>query len=249
MRLSKRTKITRERRGRSADRYRLQTLLGDLSHSVAPERLGVRLSDRVLWRAKTDEPNIALTFDDGPQPLYTPALLEVLDRGGVPATFFLVGKNVEMHPELARRIVRAGHEVGNHSYSHSFLLLSSEDKIRREILRTDELLRSIDGAAPRFFRPPAGLFSNRMLDIAEDLGYRAVVGDVYPRDPHYPGRRKIVRRVLERVAAGSIIILHDGGGTRRLDRSQTLEAVREIIPRLREKGFRFMTLSDLLSNA
>jgi peptidoglycan/xylan/chitin deacetylase (PgdA/CDA1 family) len=126
--------------------------------------------------------------------------------------------------------------------------LSTKNRIRDEITRTDSLLRSIDGAEPKFFRPPAGFFTKQVLDIADQLGYKTVVGDVYPRDPHLPGKEKIVDRVLQRTVAGSIIILHDGGNTQRVDRSQTLEAISEIIPSLKDKGFGFFTLSNLLSN-
>jgi peptidoglycan/xylan/chitin deacetylase (PgdA/CDA1 family) len=128
------------------------------------------------------------------------------------------------------------------------LYVSTKNRIRDEIVRTDTLLRNIDGAEPKFFRPPAGFFTKQVLDIAEQLGYQTVVGDVYPRDPHLPGREKIVERVLQRTVAGSIIILHDGGNTQQVDRSQTLEAIYEIIPCLKKKGFEFLTLSDLLIN-
>jgi peptidoglycan/xylan/chitin deacetylase (PgdA/CDA1 family) len=173
-------------------------------------------------------------------------ILEVLNESEVPATFFLVGKHLEKHPEIAREMVGAGHEIGNHTFSHSLLYMSTKKKIRDEISRTDALLRNIDGFEPKFFRPPAGFFTRQVLDVAEQLGYQTVVGDVYPRDPHLPGKEKIVNRVLLRTVPGSIIILHDGGNTRHVDRSQTLEALAEIVPRLKKNGFMFLTLSGLL---
>lgn len=228
------------------DNVRPQLLLSDLSHAVSLERLGSRLFERIHWRAPTDEPKIALTFDDGPHAASTPPILELLKRFNVSATFFLVGKHIEKHREIAHKMVCAGHEIGNHTYSHSLLYASTKKRIRDEIGRTDALLRSIDNAEPKFFRPPAGFFTKQVLDIAERLGYKTVVGDVYPRDPHRPGREKIVERVMRRTAAGSIIILHDGGNSRRVDRSQTLEALSEIIPGLIRKGFEFSTLSEML---
>jgi peptidoglycan-N-acetylglucosamine deacetylase len=223
-----------------------KSLLGDLSHAVSLERFGPKLSERVCWRAATNEPKIALTFDDGPHVFSTPRILDVLRAFDVSATFFLVGKNVKSHLHVAQDIARAGHELGNHTYSHSHLSLLSSKKIIDEIARTDTLLRSIDGVEPRFLRPPFGLFTKRVLDIVEEWGYRTVVGDVYPRDPHCPGKEKIVERVLARTEPGSIIILHDGGNARNVDRSQTVEAIKEIIPQLKEKGFIFVRLSDLL---
>jgi peptidoglycan/xylan/chitin deacetylase (PgdA/CDA1 family) len=226
---------------------RPQLVLSDLSHAVSLERLGPKLFERIYWRASTKELKTALTFDDGPHAESTPQVLEILKRFDVAATFFLVGKHLEKNPWIAREMAGAGHEIGNHTYTHSLLYASTKKRIRDEIRRTDALLRNIDGVEPKFFRPPAGIFTKQVLDIAEQLGYKNVIGDVYPRDPHLPGKEKIVRRVLQRTVAGSIIILHDGGNTRKVDRSQTLEALSEIIPSLKKKGFAFMTLSDLLS--
>ena len=243
-----RNKTKKTKVGRVLNNVRPQLLLSDLSHAVSLERLGPKLFERIHWRAPTDEPKIALTFDDGPHSISTPQILELLHRFEVPATFFLVGKHLEKHPEIAREMVGEGHELGNHTFSHSLLYASTKNRIRDEIHRTDTLLRNIDGAEPKFFRPPAGFFTKQVLDVVEQLGYKTVVGDVYPRDPHLPGKEKIVDRVLRRTAAGSIIILHDGGNTQRVDRSQTLEAISEIIPNLKNKGFTFVTLSGLLLN-
>jgi peptidoglycan/xylan/chitin deacetylase (PgdA/CDA1 family) len=226
---------------------KFHSLVNNVGNSVSLKRLGPKLSDRVLWRVATDEPKIALTFDDGPRALSTLLILDVLRSFDVPATFFLVGKNIESHIPVARDIARAGHEIGNHTYSHSNLSLLTNKQIRDEINRTDELLRNIPGVEPRLLRPPFGLFTKRVLDIVERLGYKTVVGDVYPRDPHHPGKKKIVERVLDRTEPGSIIILHDGGNTRNVDRSQTVEALKEIIPQLKSKGFIFVRLAQLLS--
>jgi peptidoglycan/xylan/chitin deacetylase (PgdA/CDA1 family) len=98
-------------------------------------------------------------------------------------------------------------------------------------------------------RPPQGAFTKRTLDIVEEIGYTTVVGDVYPRDPHRPGTQKIIDRVLDRTVSGSIIILHDGATSKGSDRSQTVEATKEIVPRLQEKGFNFVTVSQLLDTA
>jgi peptidoglycan/xylan/chitin deacetylase (PgdA/CDA1 family) len=241
-------KIKKTKVGKVLNNVRPQQLLSDLSHAASLERLGPKLFERIHWRASTDEPKIAITFDDGPHATSTPQMLDLLDKFEVSATFFLVGKHLEKHHKIASRMVSAGYEIGNHTFSHSLLYASTKSRIRDEICRTDALLRNIDGAEPKFFRPPAGFFTKQVLDIAEQLGYKTVVGDVYPRDPHLPGKEKIVERVLQRTVAGSIIILHDGGNTQRVDRSQTIEALSEIIPRLKMEGFEFLTLTDLLSN-
>ena len=226
----------------------LQSILSNLSHLIALERLGSSISKRVAWRAPTKERKIALTFDDGPHPVYTPQILEVLQRFKVPATFFLIGKHLQNNLNLAKETVRAGHEVGNHTFSHQRMWRLTDPKMNDEIKRTDDLLRNLNGAAPRFFRPPMGLFSKRVIDNIERAGYKTVVGNVYPRDPHLPGRQKILNRVLSRVINGAIIILHDGGNTNHVDRSQTIWAVERFIPELQERGFEFVTLSELIPN-
>jgi len=239
-------KTKKSKFGNLLDGITLHSLLSDLSHAVSLERLGSKVTDRVFWRAATAESKIALTFDDGPQATFTPQLLDILKQFAVPATFFLIGKHIEANFDLAQHIVRAGHEVGNHTFTHTLLLKLDDEQIIEEVNRTDNLLRRLDGAEPRFLRPPMGLFSRRVLDIIEQTGYKTVVGDVYPRDTQLPGKDKIVHRVLNRVITGSIVILHDGGNSKPIDRSQTLDAVREFIPKLKDRGFEFVTLSELL---
>lgn len=226
----------------------LQSILSDLSHLIALERLGPSISKRVAWRAPIKERKIALTFDDGPHPIYTLQLLEILARFKAPATFFLIGKHIKNNVSIAKETTLAGHEVGNHTFTHQPMWQLTDSEMTDEIRRTDDLLRSLNGSVPKFLRPPMGLFSRRVLNIVEKTGYRTVVGDVYPRDPHLPGREKILQRVLRRVIKGSIIILHDGGNGNHVDRSQTIWAVERLIPKLQEKGFELVTLSDLLSH-
>jgi peptidoglycan/xylan/chitin deacetylase (PgdA/CDA1 family) len=215
---------------------------------VAPERFGPRVTERVIWRAVTDERKIALTFDDGPHPVYTPSLLELFEKHSVAATFFLIGKHIEQDFGLAQQVVQQGHEVANHTFTHPLMFKLTDDQMRDEISRTDALLRELGNSAPKFLRPPVGLFSKRVLNIVEECGYRTVVGDVYPRDPHLPGTNRIVSRVLSRVVTGSIVIMHDGGNTNHVDRSQTIAAVGELIPQLRERGFEFVRLSELVGS-
>lgn len=226
----------------------LHSVLSDLTYAVAIERLGRWVSRRIVWRGPGQQARIALTFDDGPQPTYTSQLLEILHKHKAKATFFLIGKHLEQHYALAERIVADGHEVANHTFTHPLLLHLSEEEIVVEINKTDQFLRKLNGSRANFFRPPMGLFNRRVLDIIEHTGYRTVIGDVYPRDPYLPGKNRIVRRVLQRVRNGSIIILHDGGNTENVDRRQTIEAVDEFIPILQQRGFEFCNVSELLSD-
>ncbi len=225
---------------------RAETLLSDLSHVLGAERIGPHISSRILWRSPNGAPEIALTFDDGPQPVYTPKLLKILAKWEVPATFFLIGRHLEKNMSLGEEVVAAGHEVANHTFTHPILINLDDSEIAVEINRTDLLLRKLVHRKPRFLRPPMGIFTPRVLDMIEQAGYRTVIGDVYPRDPHMPGGPKILNRVLKRTSGGSIIILHDGGNGASVDRSQTIWAIDRIIPALLERGFRFVTLSEMV---
>ncbi len=223
-----------------------QAVLGHLSHTLAPERLGPSLTERIFWRADVSEPVVALSFDDGPHPTFTPRLLDILEKHDVPATFFLIGRYVRRHPDIAQRIAAGRHEIGNHTYHHRIMPLLPGKMLEHEICTTHELIRDATGREAQLLRPPMGLFTRRTVDVIEACGYKTVVGDVYPRDPNLPGTERIVSRVLRRTRPGSLIILHDGGNTRSVDRSQTLTAVDRIIPELKKRGFRFITLSELI---
>ena len=210
------------------------------------EKYGHLLSNRVVWSVETDKKVVALTFDDGPHEKYTTELLDTLAKYDVSATFFLIGKNVEKHPEIVKRIRNEDHEIANHSYDHRILPLYSRREIRRQINSTSSLIESAVGVIPKYFRPPMGLFTSSVLDAIEASGHIALIGEVYPRDPYKPGVDKIVERVLNRTEPGSIIIMHDGGTWGKIDRSQSVAAVPIIIESLREKGYRFLTVSDLI---
>jgi len=222
-------------------------MLSQISNTFALERFGRFISKRVFWRAATDQPLIALTFDDGPHVTNTPRLLDILANFDVHATFFLIGRHIEENPEIAEDALRAEHELANHTYSHLPMVRLGNDEIADEIQRTDKLINGLTGQKCRYMRPPMGLFSRRVLDSIEATGYKTVIGDVYPRDPHLPGKERILKRVLARTGKGSIIILHDGGNSEHVDRDQTLWAVEKMIPILLERGLRFVTLSALLS--
>ncbi|NUO78944.1 polysaccharide deacetylase family protein [candidate division KSB1 bacterium] len=229
--------------GKPAPHWRLSK--GDVSHALAIERFGPRLTRRVLWRVETQERTVALSFDDGPHPHFTPAILDLLERYNIPATFFLIGRHVLKYPLLAQRIAARRHEIGNHTFNHRILPLLRDEEVQSEIHQTEEAIRIHTGRQPRFIRPPMGLFTKRTVNMIEACGYGTVIGDVYPRDPHLPGQHKIYQRVMRRVRPGSIIILHDGGNTKHVDRSQTVWAVEKIIEALLRDEYRFVTISEL----
>lgn len=210
------------------------------------EKYGHLLSDRVIWASDTKLKRVALTFDDGPNAKYTPKLLDILLKYDAKATFFLIGKNVLKEPDIVRRIHSEGHEIGNHTYSHPVLPLVSRKEVHKQLESTSSIIEETIGTKPIYFRPPMGLFTPAILDIIESNGLKAIVGEVYPRDPYKPGRDKIVERVIKRVTPGSIIIMHDGGTWGDVDRSQTIDAVPLIIEQIRAKNYKFVTLSELI---
>jgi len=192
----------------------------------------------------TDGRTIALTFDDGPNPPHTDRILDVLDRYGVPATFFCVGLHASAHHEVLARMAEAGHRIGNHTWSHPFLPDLSLRQLALQLERTDEVIAEAAPAQrPRLFRPPYGSRTPEILSwLADDnAGPTVVLWDVEPFDWALPGADVIARRVLEQARAGSVVLMHDGGG----DRSQTAEALPAVIEGLLARGYRFALADEL----
>jgi peptidoglycan-N-acetylglucosamine deacetylase len=207
------------------------------------------LDRHVLCAIDTGDPRIALTFDDGPHPTHTPQLLAHLERAGVRATFFLVGRRVNAFPDLAREIAARGHEIGNHGFAHVPINLLPSSLLRREIEGGGRAIERATGLRARFFRPPMGWFTASALRIVRKLGYEPVIGSIHPRDSTRPGVQVIVDHVMKRVGPGSIIILHDGGWSLRSDRSQSIRAAEYLLDELPRRGYRFETLSGLCAPA
>jgi len=180
---------------------------------------------------------IALTFDDGPAES-TRELLDVLAARDVKATFFVVGRNAEKHPELVLREHREGHELGDHSYTHTDLGMSSKQKITSELSRTREAIRRASGATPGLMRPPYGSTSKQVEKAAREMDMAQVLWTVDPLDWRTRDSRDIERRVVKSVKPGSIVLLHDIHRT-------TVRAVPGIIDELTAKGYEFVTVSEL----
>jgi peptidoglycan/xylan/chitin deacetylase (PgdA/CDA1 family) len=221
----------------------LLRLPGSVFYALGPERLIPCVTRRVVCTLPAGPRRVALTFDDGPNPAATPHLLDVLAEHGVTATFFLLGRNLRRHPEVGRRIVAAGHAVGNHTFSHGLLGALSDRAVREEIRSTHREIEDVLGVRPVLFRPPFGLFDRRVLDRVEEAGYVAVVGDVFPVDT-WPGDAEVLAaRVLRRVRPGSVVMMHDGYVTDLdQDKGRTVAAVARVIPALRGLGYEFAAL-------
>lgn len=214
---------------------------------IAPfvPRLGFFLP--VLTRGSRTQPVAALTFDDGPDPVTTPMLLDLLSRHGAPATFFVIGAKAERHPDLVRAILAGGHEIGNHTYGHDiFLMLRGRARLRREIARAQDVLR-LFGISPLVFRPPVGITNPWLFGALVDAGMICVC---FRRRPADFGNRRIKRlkeRVARNLAAGDILLMHEGiarpseGQARAL-----LAAVEGVLEKMAQKGLRPALLSETI---
>lgn len=190
---------------------------------------------------KTEFPLIAITFDDGPHPELTPRLLDILKQRGIKATFYLIGKNVDAYPEIVRRMVAEGHEVGNHSYNHPALTRLSPTKVAQEVKKTQEAIQRATGIVPRSIRPPYGATNSRLNQrFLEEFGLITILWSVDPLDWKYRNANRIASHILQHTRPGDIILAHD-------IHPSTLAAMPATLDGLLAKGYRFVTVSELLS--
>lgn len=189
------------------------------------------------YMAHTQEKVIALTFDDGPDPIDTPAILDILKEKKVRATFFVLGKAVESNPALLKRLVQEGHEIGNHSFNHDY----NQRNLVAEIRQTDQIIFETTGNHTYFYRPPGGFVSKTQLETIKKNGHVVALWSADSKDWRNPGVYRIVDNVIKSVFPGAIILMHDGG----YQRSQTVKALGPIIDNLRNQGYRLATLSEL----
>ncbi len=202
------------------------------------------------WGARPDK-MVALTFDDGPDPQWTPGVLDALKAARAPATFFLIGGNALAHPDLVRRIVAEGHDIGSHSLTHPNIAQLPDSLAKVELNASERALEAITGVRPLLFRPPYAEDIEpetdddaRIVDLASRLGYTTLGLRVDPNDWQRPGAQAIVDQTVAQVQRGEghVVLLHDSGG----ERSQTIAAIPGIVARLRADGYRFVTAHELL---
>jgi peptidoglycan-N-acetylglucosamine deacetylase len=221
---------------------------------ITEEKFDVYPSPYVIQRLGFLSKAIALTFDDGPDPRFTPQILDALKNADVRATFFIIGGNAEKHPELVRRIYAEGHDIGNHTYTHPNIADVSTTQLTLEVSATGRLLESVLGHQTHLFRSPYGEDSEpetqdqvRPMEVLAKQGYIFVGMGIDPGDWKQPGEDTIVSEVIRQAEAveGNVVLLHDSGG----DRSQTVRALPRIIAALKERGYRFATVSELLGQS
>lgn len=202
-----------------------------------------------IWSVDTTEKAVALTFDDGPKPEYSIPVLNILDKYCIKGTFFLVGKVSKFYPDVIIRMAMTGHEIGNHTYSHVRLdTMSNPKQIEDELKLTNDILFRITGIKPKYFRPPGGRYNQFVIKTATDTGLKQINWSMTAGDYKFFSEKnstpissteKIVDLVVTRVKPGSIILLHNGG-------ANLEKALPIIIEQLRTRGYRFVTVSELL---
>ncbi|MDT0392813.1 MULTISPECIES: polysaccharide deacetylase family protein [Streptomyces] len=219
------------RRPPRASAYRLQPLTGYAPPRAAPRRVLVRGEPllRVSGRGRT----MVLTFDDGPDPRYTPAILDVLAEYEVRAMFFVCGEMIAGGREMLARMTEEGHVVGNHTWSHPLLTRLTRRQIRSQMERTSDAVEDACGERPEWFRAPYGAWNRAALRIGAALGMEPLGWTLDTLDWTTPGVRSIVRRVERGAAPGVVVLSHDAGG----DRSQSVRALRRYLPELLDSGY------------
>ena len=196
------------------------------------------LFPEIIWRDGSRR-TFALTFDDGPDPEFTPAILRILDRYHAKATFFLVGSRAALYPEIVNRIRAEGHEIANHSMTWRRTLAFSTKEFEHDLFEAEAAL---DLTGRKWFRPAGMWIRPAQLKTLRELGYECVLGSAYAFDPYRPPARWIVRMITHQLAPGLIIVLHDSGG----NRSNTVAALPAIIETAVSRGLNAVTLSELL---
>ncbi len=203
-----------------------------------------------VYRVKSDDKVVALTFDDGPSLEWTPLILDELKQSDVKATFFMIGKYVERYPDIAKRIVREDHDIGNHGYSHHVLLYYKMDELEEEIKHTEKIIKDVTGITTVYFRPPKAWLSPREKKKIKEMGYKIILWNLNSKDWVTFHDKQITSYILRNIEPGDIILFHDGGGafsTEGGNRKQTVKTIKRLSSKLKEKGYRFVTITELLN--
>ena len=202
---------------------------------ATPEEPGITFNS-----VHVDGPYIAMTFDDGPSATLTPKLLDLLAAHHIKATFFVIGENVAEHPEIVARAAQEGHEIANHSWSHPNFGKMSDENVRRQLQQTDDAIKNATGKRPTLLRPPYGSITAREKRwIHDEFGYEIILWDVDPYDWKRPGPAVVRARILKETRPGSIVLSHD-------IHPGTIEAMPSTFDELEAKGFKFVTVSELI---
>ena len=205
----------------------------------------VEATNNIVFKSNSDQgKKIALTFDDGPHPRNTPKILDILEKYQIKATFFIIGVNAKNYPEALSMVAEKGHEIGNHTYSHSLLKSKCKNEILKEIIDTEKEISKKTGISTALIRPPCGIYDSNLLEIAAENQYKVVLWNIDTNDWSHASGESIVSNVLNKVKGGDIILFHDYIS----GENNTCQALQIIIPKLLMQGYEFVTVSELLCN-
>lgn len=202
-----------------------------------------------LYRLKTNRKKIALTFDDGPSPVWTPLILDELKKANVKATFFMIGYHVKKYPEVARRVAAEGHTIGNHGYAHTVILYYTLAEVEEEIKYTEMVIKEITGETTQYYRPPKAWMTKDIKEKIKSMGYEVILWSLNSKDWVMFNYQYIVGRLLKKIRSGDIVLFHDSGSVVSAeggDRSQTVLAVVLLIKELRAQGYEFVSIDEIL---
>jgi peptidoglycan/xylan/chitin deacetylase (PgdA/CDA1 family) len=207
------------------------------------------------WYGKTftginrNSRKLALTYDDGPNDPHTLRLLDVLTKYNVQATFFLIGRFVQQRPDIVREVAKAGHVIGNHTFTHPQLIFRTRTQARDEILQCQRAIQDAVGEHSSLFRPPYGGRRPATLRVARELGLNPVMWNVTGYDWNAPSAEDVERKVTARVRGGNVILLHDGGHVALgADRSSTIKATDRLIAKYKAEGYEFVTVTEMIAS-
>lgn len=211
------------------------------SPEASPAAANAASKPATWFSVNVDGPYIAMTFDDGPSPETTPRLLDILKQRNIKATFFMIGQNAERNPAIVKRILAEGHEIGNHSWTHPQLSKLSDDRVTEEINKTQAAIKDASGYTPVLLRPPYGAITTRQKEwIEKQFGLSVIIWSVDPFDWKRPGASVIEDRILAGARPGAIVLSHD-------IHKQTVDAMPATLDALAAKGFKFVTVSQLIA--
>ncbi|MFR9070873.1 MAG: polysaccharide deacetylase family protein [Paraclostridium sp.] len=202
--------------------------------------------DIVITKGNESKKTIALTFDDGPDEDFSPQILDILKKYNVKATFFMVGQKVGWNPQIAKRASDEGHDIGNHTFSHINICKSTNEQIINEINKTQKIIKDVTGKEPTLFRPPYRAINENLFNIIKSKDMKVVLwSDLDTKDWSNPGVYNIIKTIEDNTKNGTIILLHDYNKVRN-NKSQTIQALEKVIPKMQSLGYEFVTISDMI---
>jgi len=203
-----------------------------------------------IYRGQTAKKQVVLTFDDGPSPNWTPKILDELKREKIHALFFMVGHHVQKYPDIARRVAEEDHTIGNHGYAHSVMLYYTPAELEEEVKYAEHVIREITGQTTKYFRPPKAWLRKSIKDKVASMGYQTVLWSLNSKDWVAFNHKSMVRYISKNIKSGDILLFHDSGNvlsTEGGNRLQTVKSISLLARTLREKGYEFVSIEELLN--